>query len=163
MKPQTENIFFEIRFSQNEIRKRKTNFSKIENQLSKSESENEIQNFLKPKINFQNSIFQNPNPKRKYKFQNCLEPKIENRFSKSESEIKQLFGTKIRKSIFDVRLERNEIRNMNFLNQEFENRFSKNEIRNLRFPKFKNRFENSESALGMMNYKNSKIQNQTRK
>ena len=68
---------------------------------------------------------------------------------------KKLFGTKIQKSIFDVRLERNEIE---ILNPEFENRFSKNEIRNLRFPKFKTRFENSESTSGMMIYKNSKIQ-----
>ena len=39
---------------------------------------------------------------------------------------------------------------------KLENRFSKNEIRNSRFPKiFKNRFENSESVLERMIYKNA--------
>ena len=55
--------------------------------------------------------------------------KIQNRWSKSDLKKK------------------NEIQNLNFGNPEFEKRFSKNELRNLRFPKFKNRFEKSESII----------------
>ena len=35
-----------------------------------------------------------------------MKPKTENRFSKSESKIKKLFGTKIRKPIFEIRFEK---------------------------------------------------------
>ena len=91
-----------------------------------------------------------------------LNPNIENRFSKSESgDRNEIFsGIKNRKSIFEIRFEKNEIRKLNmklkFSESKFENRFSKNVIRNSRFPKiFKNRFENSESVLERMIYKNA--------
>ena len=65
-----------------------------------------------------------------------------------------MFGTKTRKSICEIRFEKGNMKIKFFQTQNSKIDFLQNEIRTLRFPKFKNRFENSESILETIIYKN---------
>ena len=109
--------------------------------------------------------FRNPIRKTEIRNLNVLNPEFESPFSTKTNPTSEISKTqkliwKIRinignddlpkfqnpKSMFEIRFKKKK-RNLNFGNPEFEKRFSKNELRNLRFPKFKNRFEKSESII----------------
>ena len=118
--------------------------TKFENRFSKSDSKNRNTKFKCSESRIRKSIF--------YKNQSDIwDFKNSKTDLKNQNQYWEWWFTKIPKSKIDDRnpiwKKKNEIQNLNFGNPEFEKRFSKNELRNLRFPKFKNRFEKSESII----------------
>ena len=128
--------------------KPKMDFLKNKYDFLKTRPKTEMQNVQKPKngnMLSKSYFLKKRNPKSKCNF--FLNPNIENRFSKSQFEMKIFLEPKI-----ENRLSKSDLKKRNpkikFSKSKFENRFSKNELRNSRWPKiFKNRFENSESVL----------------